>query len=122
MPHGTSKGWKRPVAVDPETYRRYLIAEKRARDNGLSLMEVLDRDGLLLTKKRRHNLEVQAVQLVSRRLDRQAANKLMAYYTSHISGPTSGRVEGTPSEMFEAVKLWLEIVCRNLADGTLEDL
>jgi len=103
------------MAVDLETYQRYLLAEKKAKDLGLSLVEVLDRAQLLLTADRRHNLSVQAVEDVCRRLDRQSPNKLMAYFNG-------GRTEGTSAEMFEATKKWLEIVVQNLAKKTLEDL
>jgi hypothetical protein len=102
------------MPVDPDTYSKFLLAEKRAKELGLSLLEVLDRGQVLLTKKRRHDLEVQAVEDVLRRLDRQSANKIMSFYY--------GRVEGTASEMFEAMKLWLEVVARNKANGTLEEL
>ena len=102
------------MAVDPETYRRYLLAEKRARDLGLSLTEVLDRSQLLLTAQRRHNIEVSILEQIWRRLDRQAPNKLMSHYIN--------RPEGSSAEMFEAVKLWFEVVIRHLAEGTLEEL
>ena len=102
------------MAIDPDTYQRYLVAEKRARDLGLSLTEVLDHAQLLLTQHRRHNIEVTAVEDLYRRLGRQSPNKLMAHYF--------GRVDGTPAEMFEAMKFWVEAVCRNLANKTLEEL
>jgi hypothetical protein len=102
------------MAIDPETYQRYLLAEKKARDLGLSLTEVLDHSQLLLTKKRRHNIEVTVVEELSRRLGRQSPNKLMSHYY--------GRVDGTSAEMFEAMRQWVEAVCRNLANETLEEL
>ncbi len=102
------------MAVDQETYSQFLVAEKRARDLGLSLVEVLDRAGLLLTQQRRHNLTVQAVEDTYRRYERQAPHKLMSYYLH--------RPDGSSAEMFEAVRIWLEIVCRNMANKTLEDL
>ncbi len=102
------------MPIDPETYRRYLLAEKRAKDLGMSVMEVLDHAQLLLTEKRRHNLQVQALEDLLRRLDRQTPNKLMAHYVN--------RVDGSAAEMFEAVKVWIEIVLRHQANGTLEEL
>ena len=80
----------------------------------MSLVEVLDRAQLLLTVDRRHALQVQAAEDVTRRLDRQSPNKLMAHYYQ--------RVDGTPAEMFSALQLWFEAVVRNYANGTLEDL
>jgi hypothetical protein len=106
------KIWK--MAVDPETYRRFLLAEKRARDLGLSLLEVLDRSQLLLTQSRRHGIEVGALEDLYRRLDRQSPNKLMSHYIN--------RADGTATEMFEAIKVWFEIVVRHHANGTLEEL
>ncbi len=102
------------MPVDPETYRRFLLAEKRAKDLGMSLMEVLDRAQLLLTDKQRHSIQVTAVEDVYRRLDRQSPNKLMSHYL--------GRADGTATEMFEATKIWFEIVLRHQANGTLEEL
>lgn len=91
-----------------------MLAEKRAKQLGLSLIEVLDRAELLLTQERRHSLQVQAVEDMFRRLDRQAPNKLMAYY--------HGRVDGSPAEMFDATQRWFEAVVRNFANKTLEEL
>lgn len=102
------------MPVDLETYERFLLAEKRARELGLSVVEVLDRAQLLLTQQRRHYLQVQAIEDVTRRLDRQSPNKLMAHYYQ--------RVDGTPAEMFLALQQWFEAVVRNYANKTLEDL
>lgn len=102
------------MAVDLKTYEQFLLAEKRAKELGLSLMEVLDRAQLLLTQQRRHLLQVQAVEDITRRLDRQSPNKLMAHYYQ--------RVDGTPAEMFAATQLWFDAVVRNFANKTLEGL
>jgi hypothetical protein len=102
------------MPVDPRTYNRFLSTEKKARDHGLALIEALDHAGLLLTDQRQHNIRVQAVEDVYRRLERQSPNKIMSHYI--------GRVEGTSSEMFAALQGWFEAVCRNLANKTLEDL
>ena len=102
------------MPVDLETYERFLLAEKRAKELGLSVIEVLDRAQLLLTKQRRHHLQVQAIEDVTRRLDRQSPNKLMSHYYQ--------RVDGTPAEMFSALQRWFEAVVRNYANETLEDL
>jgi HAMP domain-containing protein len=102
------------MAVDPETYSRFLVADKKARDLGLALIEVLDHAQLLLTAKRRHNIEVSTLEDLARRLSRQSPNKLMTHYL--------GRVEGTSAEMFEATRQWVDAVCRNMANGTLEEL
>jgi hypothetical protein len=102
------------VPVDPETYKRFLQAERRAKELGLPLIEVLDRAELLLTPQRRHLLQVQATEDVTRRLDRQSPNKLMAHYYQ--------RVDGTPAEMFAAMQQWFDAVVRNFANKTLEEL
>lgn len=102
------------MPVDLATYERFLLAEKRAKELGLSVIEVLDRAGLLLTQERRHYLQVEAVEQMFRRLDRQSPNKLMAYHYQ--------RVDGTPAEMFLALQNWFEAVVRNYANNTLEDL
>lgn len=102
------------MTVDQPTYDRFVKAEQRAKELGLSLIEVLERGDLLLTTKRRHDIQVQAVEELFRRLDRQNPNKLMAYFYN--------RTEGTAHEMFEATKQWLALVINNQADKTLEDL
>lgn len=102
------------MPVDPETYGRFLQAEERARRLGLSLMEVLDRNQLLVTQKLRHDTEVKANEQLLQRLARQSPNKLLSYYY--------GRSDGSAQEMFEAVKQWLELVVSRQADKTLEDL
>ncbi len=102
------------MPVDPLTYERFLLAEKRAKELGLSLIEVLDRADLLLTQQRRHLLQVEVLEDLARRMSRQSANKLMAYYYQ--------RVDGTPAEMFAAAQQWVDVVVRNFADKTLEEL
>lgn len=102
------------MAIDADFYQRYLRAEERAKELGLPLVEVLDRNGLLTTKARVHNIEVRVAEDLSRRVDRQNPNKLMSFYVN--------KPDGSGYEMFEAVKLWFETVVRNLANGTLEDL
>lgn len=102
------------MPVDPETYSRFLLAEQRAKDLGMALPEVLDRAQLLLTQNRRHAIEVQALEDLYRRFDRQSPNKLMSHYIN--------RADGSAAEMFEATKVWFEIVLRHQANGTLEEL
>jgi hypothetical protein len=102
------------VPVDPETYRRYLLAEKKAKDLGLSLIEALDHAQLLLTQKRRHNIAVQSVEELSRRLDRQSPNKLLSHFYH--------RADGTAAEMFDAVKQWVDLVLHHQANNTLDEL
>lgn len=80
----------------------------------MSLMEVLDRAQLLLTASRRHNLQVEALEDLYRRLDRQSPNKLLAY--------SYNRDNGTAGEMFEAMKTWILLVVTKFADKTLEEL
>lgn len=102
------------MPVDPLTYERFLLAEKRAKELGLPLIEVLDRAELLLTRERRHSLQIEAMREIERRLELQAPNKLMSYYYQ--------RVDGTSAEMLAAVQQWVEVIVRRFEEGTLEDL
>lgn len=102
------------MPVDPKTFDRYDTALGIAKRHGYSPVEVMDELELLLTEHRRHEIRVKAVEDMLRRLERQAPNKLLSHYY--------GRADGTAAEMFEATKLWLDAVVRNLADKTLEDL
>jgi hypothetical protein len=103
------------VPLDADTYIAFKQAERRAKELGLSLAETLYRADLLITKQRRHDLEVQAVENLFRRLDRQNAAKLMGWFYE-------GRQAGTASEMFDATREWLHVVVTNWANETLEDL
>lgn len=100
--------------IDKETFDRYTAALTDAQHMGAAAVEVLDARRLLLTRDREHSIRVEVLDDMLRRLDRQTANKLMSFY--------HGRTDGTPAEMFEAMKLWLEAVTRNLANRTLVDL
>lgn len=102
------------MAIDPEFYEKFLLAEQKAKELGVPFSEILDRNGLLATKARVHNIRVQLAEDMSRRLERQSPNKLMSFYVD--------KPDGSGYEMFEAVKLWFEKVVSNLANGTLEDL
>lgn len=102
------------MPVDPDTYEKFILAEQRAKALGMSLMEVLDRAQLLLTVSRRHNLQVEALEDLYRRLDRQSPNKLLAF--------SYGRDTGTAGEMFEAMKTWILLVVTKFSDKTLEEL
>lgn len=100
--------------IDPPTYERYEEATALARRHGLALPEVLDAQRLLLTQSHEQAIRITVLDDVLRRLSRQSANKLMAFYY--------GRVDGTPEEMFRAMQLWLETVQHYIAKRTLEDL
>jgi hypothetical protein len=102
------------MPVDPNTFDKYVQAQERARDLGLAPIEVLDRAGVLLTKKRRHDLEVGVMWDLLERLNRQDAGKLMRYYYD--------RNEGTAAEMFQGILQWVRTVCESKAEGTLGDL
>lgn len=100
--------------IDPLTYGKFIEAEIQAKTMGMPLMEVLDRRRLLITEKWVHDIKVETLEDLLRRLERQSPNKIMAFYY--------GRTDGTSMEMFLAVQMWLEAVVRNQADSTLGEL
>ena len=102
------------MVIDVNTYTRFVEAEIAAKERGLSLVEALDYRRLLLTAKLERDIAVNALEDALRRLELQSPNRLMSYYF--------GRVDGTSAEMLEAVKMWLETVCRNRGEGKLEGL
>lgn len=102
------------MAVDPSTYEKFIQAEQRAKDLGLSLIEVLDRAGVLLTSKRKHDIEIEVIRDLERRLEVQAPHKLMSFYC--------GKPTGTSAEMFSAVQQWVETIAQARVSGTLEDM
>lgn len=106
--------WDVSLVVDAETFDRFNMAQQHAKEQGLALVEALDFRRLLLTRDREHAIVLSAMEDIQRRLDRQSANKILSFYY--------GRTDGTAAEMFEALKQWLEAVCRNYAQNTLEEL
>lgn len=100
--------------VDSETYEAFLKLERYARVQGRSLIEVLNEAEMLLTPRRKLQIQVAALENLQRRYLRQSPNKLMSF--------ALGRVEGTSMDMFESVVVWNETLIRNWANGTLEDL
>lgn len=101
------------MPVDPDTYERFVLAEQRAKTLGMSLMEVLDRAQLLLTRERLHRVKLETLLDLERRLGAQSPNKLLSYYYQ--------RPDGTAGEMFEATRNWVTIVVSRFADNTLEE-
>lgn len=100
--------------IDQGTFERFAQAVDTSKRMGASLVEVLDARDLLLTKKRRHQLQMEVLEDLVRRLERQSPNKLMSFYMQ--------RPEGTSAEMFAALQRWLEMVVRAFDNGTLGDL
>jgi hypothetical protein len=102
------------MVIDPDTFTRYEDAALTAQRTGLALPEVLDGRGLLVTAKRRADLEKRVLDDLQRRLERQAPNKLLSWHLN--------RTTGTAAEMFAAVVEWVDAYCRANAQGKLEDL
>jgi hypothetical protein len=102
------------VVIDASTFEKFQDACTTAQRTGFNLAEVLDGRGLLLTEKRKHDIEMRVLDDLVRRLSVQAPNKLLSWY--------QGRAEGTAAEMFAALQSWVETVVRNVEKGTLEDL
>lgn len=100
--------------IDPTTFERFEDAALTAQRTGLALPEVLDGRALLLTPKRRLELEARVLEDLLRRLERQTPNKILSW---HLQRP-----HGTAAEMFTALTEWVETVVRAHAKGTLEDL
>jgi hypothetical protein len=100
--------------IDVVTHDKFVQAERRAKELGLSLMEVLDARRLLLTHDREQTIVTDTLSDLIRRFERQRPNKLMSFY--------HGRPAGTSAEMFSAVEQWFDAVRQNYLKGTLEDL
>lgn len=100
--------------IDPATFDKFQDACTVAQRTGFNLAEVLDGRGLLLTDKRRHDIEMRVLDDLVRRLSLQAPNKLLAWY--------QGRADGTAAEMLAAVQAWVDTVVQNVEKGTLSDL
>lgn len=102
------------AVLDTETFKQYEEIVAWCKVAGMSVPEALDRKELLLTPRRHHNITVKALEDMYRRLDRQSPNRIMAH--------AYGRADGTPAEMFEAMKIWFEAVIRNQSNGTISDI
>ena len=101
------------MALDPVTYGRYLRAVDKAKRHGMALVEVLDRDRLLLTPERKHAIESEIAKEIYLRFEKQSASKLMQYFI--------GRESGTPEDMYRATLEWLEVLVRAVMEKTLEE-
>lgn len=100
--------------IDQDTFERFENARQQAREQGVPLIEALDHRSLLWTAQRERNVRLSVLEDLLRRMELQSPNRLMSFYLD--------RTTGSASEMFEAIKLWVETVYGHIAKGTLEDL
>jgi hypothetical protein len=91
----------RQPPVDGPTFRDATRAVIRARDEGLDVVEELNRSGLLLTPAQSKTLRLQAMRLIRDELDVWAPHEMLrvAFRPNHPA---------TPADMYEAVKVWVD--------------
>lgn len=96
--------------IDPETYGKFLAAGVKAQQHGFSLIEVLDRDRLLLTSDRARQLRTDLIDDLVRAFSDLGAGRLMHF--GH------GVAHGTPAEAYEAALKWLSAYAEHIRKGT----
>lgn len=99
--------------IDPPTYGKYQATELLSMVNGRALVEMLDDQRLLLTPEREKQIRVDILQKLLKRLGQKEPHQLLMV--------TYGRDLGSPYEMFQATKAWLELFTNAVIDGTLEE-
>lgn len=96
--------------IDPETYGKFIAAGVKAQQHGLSLIEVLDRDRLLLTAERRRMLYTDLIDNLVASFEEIGAGRLLMF--GH------GVTHGTPAEAYEAARKWLNAYADHIRKGT----
>jgi hypothetical protein len=86
--------------IDPQTYQRFNAATLKARYHGMALVEVLDRDRLLLTAERLRLIRTDALLGLIRTFDETGVARMLS-----ASGSTRG---STPEDAARAMREWME--------------
>lgn len=86
--------------IDPDTYSRFNASTLKARHHGLSLVETLDRDRLLLTAERLKLIRLDALTGLIRAFDETGVARMMSANAS-----TRG---STPEDAARAIREWME--------------
>ena len=92
------------MAIDAKTrdhLEQYLAS---ARTSGQDVLEVLERNGLLMTPAKRKALEIAVLTDLWHRLDAQHASTILQVFT--------GKNSGTPEDMYRAILDCVEAVLR----------
>lgn len=102
------------MAIDPQTYNSYRVAEVSAKVQGRALVEVLDNRRLLLTQDREHQIRVDVLTAMYKRLDQKSIGDLLRVFAPDAAHDT------TPARTFEVFKRWLETFITAVETKTLE--
>jgi hypothetical protein len=102
------------MAIDPQTYNSYLTAEATAKVQGRSLVEVLDYRRLLLTQEREHQIRVDVLTAMYKRLEQKSIGDLLRVFAPDAAHDV------TPARTFEVFKQWLETFITAVQTKTLE--
>jgi hypothetical protein len=86
--------------IDLDTYSRFNASTLKARHHGMSLVETLDRDRLLLTEERLRLIRLDALTGLIRAFDETGVARMLS-----AEGSTRG---STPEDAARAIREWME--------------
>lgn len=103
------------MPIDPHTYQQYRVAELHAQTRGKSLPEVLDDRRLLLTQEREHQIRVDVLEAMQKRLEQKTIGDLMRVFSAEylIYG-------ASPDQVYKLVLQWVDTFVVAVKTKTLE--
>lgn len=91
----------RQPPVDGPTWREATRAVIRAKEQGLDLVEELNRSGLLLTSAQRQDIQLRAMKFIRDEMDVWAPHEM-------LRSKFKPDYPAAPSDMYQAVKDWID--------------
>lgn len=103
------------MPIDPQTYQQFQVAVLHARTQGKSLPEVLDDRRLLLSQDREHQIRVDVLEAMQKRLEQKTIGDLMRVFNADhlIYG-------ATPDQVYKLVLQWVDTFVAAVKTKTLE--
>lgn len=103
------------MPIDPATYQRYQVAHLHARTQGKSLPEVLDDRRLLLTQYWEHQIKVDVLEDMLKRLEQKTIGDLMRVFNADYLN-----YGATPDQVYKLVLQWMNTFVVAVKTKTLE--
>lgn len=103
------------MSIDPQTYERYRVADLHARTQGKALPEVLDDRRLLLTQDREHQIRVDVMEAMQKRLEQKTIGDLMRVFNADYLMHGA-----SPDQVYKLVLQWVDTFVAAVKTKTLE--
>lgn len=95
--------------IDPTTYGRFNAASIKARHHGWALVEVLDRDRLLLTEQRQTQIKLDVLEDLYRTIEQAGVSAFLS--------PESAHRGGTPHEAYRGLLEFIKSYAKVIENG-----